>query len=1163
MTETRQEAWDGPGTGKVEFITRTVYDDRDRVLLQTDSYLNTDPIVFGTRTLYDSADRAFGSVRVKGVVVAIDAAGKTTITTAGADQYQTSSFYNVSRLTRSVDALGNVTESEYDSFGRQTASIGPQVEIGSKKVRQRTETAYDSLGRTAEQRSGIIHDESGKGQHDTAQLRRTRYTYDSENRVVRTIFHDGSYTQVRYDALGRKIAESKTVASDVQIVWSPSDKSFKNQVNNQPVPTRLTEYDYDGRMIAVALPAVADPLNANTLVRPRYQYGHSLSGQQSLIVDPYGYETRFTFDALGRQTSRTLPLGFGVDGKQGTSDDASAVAFSEYDHYDSRGRKSLHISFEGVHEQNIYDDKTGRLTEIRYYPNASAFANGTSSEVRKFSFDNRGRTNKIEHFVGGVSTRIETMEFDDDGRLYETMNPEGKVRYTYDVQGRMTRKEWSSTAFMPTGVQAFENTVNYTYDELGRLKTVVQRDRGGVTLGTSDVTAYRYTLDGLLDQTRYHNGIIHDNDYDSLGRLKTLTHWRDLNADGKQQSSENLASFDYTVRADGKRTKVVESIKNETNGVITEVLSKEFTWEYDAVDRLISETLVDEPFSQPPTRVYDLDWIYDLAGNRRMQTKSLPNENGGYAPSEVTTYAYDANDRLTSESVTGDSQSTTTYSFDKTQQSGKQSTQSGITTTQTFVYDLQGLLASVTTTKTDGSNPTKTVYRYDSTGIRVESSQWTAPVGDPTAYSLQSKTLFLTDTQNHTGYSQVLQETTYEGGVATKKVIYTIGHDQISQTILLPLPNGGEGWGEGATHWFGTDGHGSVRVLYDFAATIVKDAANFNRLQVYTFDAYGNLQGWPTSSLTPNTLPLTTYLYSGESFDFNIGQQYLRARFYDATTGRFNRLDPFAGNSSDPQSFHKYAYVHGDPIQGIDPTGMFFSLVGFLGTAGLVGVGLQATHLGLTLYNELRAQSLRISATGIGGRSIDGKLEKLGADLELQWGKANASTRRRLFEAAHTSAGWEIVEFKQSQLESRMNPLGQVPRSISLKENVYLKVEVNYFLWGALNYLAHKEGLSTTTIVGTNNGSINQMSEIARRYRAITNFAYVHVENDGSIDGRVAWAKAGWRFMETKVLAEPVWTRLKRAIPDLTASPEINGYIGSPDGIANPVTLLFGSHTRS
>ncbi len=71
----------------------------------------------------------------------------------------------------------------------------------------------------------------------------------------------------------------------------------------------------------------------------------------------------------------------------------------------------------------------------------------------------------------------------------------------------------------------------------------------------------------------------------------------------------------------------------------------------------------------------------------------------------------------------------------------------------------------------------------------------------------------------------------------------------------------------------------------------------------------------------PNSQPLTSYLYSGESFDFNINQQYLRARFYDATTGRFNRLDPFFGNSSDPQSFHKYGYVHGDPIHGIDPTG--------------------------------------------------------------------------------------------------------------------------------------------------------------------------------------------------------------------------------------------------
>jgi RHS repeat-associated protein len=64
-------------------------------------------------------------------------------------------------------------------------------------------------------------------------------------------------------------------------------------------------------------------------------------------------------------------------------------------------------------------------------------------------------------------------------------------------------------------------------------------------------------------------------------------------------------------------------------------------------------------------------------------------------------------------------------------------------------------------------------------------------------------------------------------------------------------------------------------------------------------------------------------LYSGEQFDAKIGQQYLWQRYYDPVTGRFNRLDPFFGNLDDPQSLHKYLYTHADPVNGIDPTGLF------------------------------------------------------------------------------------------------------------------------------------------------------------------------------------------------------------------------------------------------
>jgi RHS repeat-associated protein len=92
---------------------------------------------------------------------------------------------------------------------------------------------------------------------------------------------------------------------------------------------------------------------------------------------------------------------------------------------------------------------------------------------------------------------------------------------------------------------------------------------------------------------------------------------------------------------------------------------------------------------------------------------------------------------------------------------------------------------------------------------------------------------------------------------------------------------------------------------------------------------------------------LTNLLYSGEQTDKSTGLQYLRARYYDPRIGRFNRLDPFAGNSSDPLSLHKYLYVHGDPIAGIDPSGREFSVSG-LAVSVAIQSGIGAT-LGLAL----------------------------------------------------------------------------------------------------------------------------------------------------------------------------------------------------------------------
>ena len=86
-------------------------------------------------------------------------------------------------------------------------------------------------------------------------------------------------------------------------------------------------------------------------------------------------------------------------------------------------------------------------------------------------------------------------------------------------------------------------------------------------------------------------------------------------------------------------------------------------------------------------------------------------------------------------------------------------------------------------------------------------------------------------------------------------------------------------------------------------------------------DAYGNLINRKAdNSLFTVADAVTSILYSGEQTDAN-GTQYLRARYYDPSNGRFNRLDPFAGNASDPQSLHKYLYAHANPVMNIDPSG--------------------------------------------------------------------------------------------------------------------------------------------------------------------------------------------------------------------------------------------------
>ena len=179
------------------------------------------------------------------------------------------------------------------------------------------------------------------------------------------------------------------------------------------------------------------------------------------------------------------------------------------------------------------------------------------------------------------------------------------------------------------------------------------------------------------------------------------------------------------------------------------------------------------------------------------------------------------------------------------------------------------------------------------------------------AFSTQgtSMTRYVVDRNNPTGYAQTLEEWVGSGGAGSLARSYVIGNDVIAQADINAAGNRGRRRG---ARYLLADGHGSTRQVVSAAGAVEQTVA---------YDAYG-----VTRVVTGPAEPLTAILYAAGRTDWTTKLQPLGGgiRDYEAGTGTLTTQDPLPGSSSDPLSLHKYAYCQGNPVMGIDPTGMFF-----------------------------------------------------------------------------------------------------------------------------------------------------------------------------------------------------------------------------------------------
>jgi YD repeat-containing protein len=346
-------------------------------------------------------------------------------------------------------------------------------------------------------------------------------------------------------------------------------------------------YDEQGRLTSVALPAVPGSPSGSPDVSPVYTYAYNASGNQTLLRDPLGHETRFTFDAEGRQTQRQLPLAFGADGRLGTADDAQAAAFAETFAYDPQGRPSRHVSFEGAVKRSEYDPATGRLVVERFFDNAVEEAANNPASTLSSTYDEFGRVVRQTR-VSGAVTEVWSWSFDAEGRVTRAVSPTGTIGYEYDPLGRKTRT-WSSD--VPAGALAdplaeLASDTRYEYDAFGRLATLRVLTIAGETLSGTEIqtTRYQYDLEGRLLRQTNPNGTIALHAYDTLGRLTKLTHYVPDSSPQDLSNNAKLAEFDDEHNVVGQRTSTTETFwfDGADPDTLPEPHTSEIDWTCDA-----------------------------------------------------------------------------------------------------------------------------------------------------------------------------------------------------------------------------------------------------------------------------------------------------------------------------------------------------------------------------------------------------------------------------------------------------------------------------------------------------------------------------------------------------------------------------------------------------
>jgi RHS repeat-associated protein len=899
----------------------------------------TDALGNSTNFTYDANHRLLTKANALGEVTVsntYDAAGKVSAQDDGQSTTPLEEFaYSIDQTTglpytTYLSRSGGTLRQDYDNTGNLLSATDP---LGGTETHTYDPTTgvrtgyFDPLGH----KSAFTYDASGYvTQRVNAQDGVTSYSYDSEHNITGIVDEAGNITSFTYGANHQLLTKSN--AAGGVTTYTYNDQGLLATVTFPVGGTTSYTYDLLGNLLsvvdAIGLKTSFTYDDAGRVLSRSNDLGNSwtwtydLKGQLLTSTNALKQTTTYTYDALGRLATKTVPNGGVTSYAYDIHDNlikvtdalnkATSFSYDAEDHLigitdalgnvttftrDVKGRVTAKTNALGNKKTFVFDATDAVISKIDAMSNQTDLAYDSLLRLATVTYPGKNTISTAYDALSQVTSRTDAKEkvtafaYDALGNLVTTTNAMGNsAKQVFDQNGNRT-----------SFTDAMGNTTSYVVDAANRVTSITTSDGG--------VTSYTYNKLNMVATATNGRGQIATYTYNEIGQLITLV--------------DAASTVTLTYDANGNVLTIGDSVGTST-------------YTYDSLSRVTS---FKDVFGNT------VSYAYDAVGNLTKLT---------YPGDKSVIYTYDAANRMAT--VTDWSGLVTSYNYDASGRSTGISRANG--THGAYSYDTNGQITSIAETTVGNANLYAIAYSYDANGNVA--SEVTTPAAAPVVPAILSMTYGADNRLTAVdGHAVAYDEdgnmtsgpvggatTTYNfdarsrlTGVGASSFVYNAQGDRVSAAnagsvtryVIDPITSLPRVLME-------TDAAGSPIAYYVYGLGLISRESATGTYQTYHYDLRGstvklaNSSGvvtdrygyGPYGELTSSTgTTANPFRYNGRDgvmTDPN-GLYYMRARYYLPEVKRFVNRDTLMGSLDQTLTLNRFAYVNGNPVGFVDPSG--------------------------------------------------------------------------------------------------------------------------------------------------------------------------------------------------------------------------------------------------